>query len=183
MDNIETPKDMAKVAKALQRKVRKDIGLLRRPDGHLAVTPEESLDILCDTHFYKSKKLDENDTTYIDKMKRKIGDFTPKKSKFRTEARIKKAIDLFNNDKAPGLDEIPPRILKALGQNSLAVIQKLFDASIQTGYTPEIWRSSKVVFIPKPSKDDYAMAKSFRPISLTPFLFKTLERLCYWQTL
>ena len=30
-------------------------------------------------------------------------------------------------------------------------------------------------------KDDYGLAKSFRPISLTPFLFKTLERLCYWH--
>ena len=50
-----------------------------------------------------------------------------------------------------------------------------------SGYTPQIWRQSKVIFIPKPGKDDYAQAKSFRPISLTPFLFKTLERLCYWQ--
>ena len=49
-----------------------------------------------------------------------------------------------------------------------------------SGYTPQIWRQSKVIFIPKLGKDDYSKAKSFRPISLTPFLFKTLERLSYW---
>nr|XP_034177372.1 uncharacterized protein LOC117602918 [Osmia lignaria] len=39
------------------------------------------------------------------------------------------------------------------------------------------WRYSKVVFIPKPGKDNYDLAKSYRPISLTSFLLKTLERL------
>ncbi len=32
------------------------------------------------------------------------------------------------------------------------------------------------VFILKPSKDDYTRAKSFCPITLTSFVFKTLER-------
>jgi len=34
-----------------------------------------------------------------------------------------------------------------------------------------------VVFIPKPGKRDYTEPKSFRPISLTSFLMKTLERM------
>lgn len=35
----------------------------------------------------------------------------------------------------------------------------------------------KVVFIPKTGKDNYYEAKSFRPISLTSFLLKILEKL------
>ena len=35
----------------------------------------------------------------------------------------------------------------------------------------------KVIFIPKPSRDYYDLAKSFRPISLTSFLLKTMERI------
>jgi hypothetical protein len=35
----------------------------------------------------------------------------------------------------------------------------------------------KVVFIPKPGKATYGGPKDFRPISLTSFLFKTMERL------
>ena len=33
----------------------------------------------------------------------------------------------------------------------------------------------------KPGKDDYAMPKAYRPISLTPFFFKLLERVCAWN--
>jgi hypothetical protein len=35
----------------------------------------------------------------------------------------------------------------------------------------------KVIFIPKPGRTSYELAKSFRPISLTSFLLKTMERL------
>ena len=37
-----------------------------------------------------------------------------------------------------------------------------------------------MVFIPKPQKDDYGDAGSFRPISLTQFLFKSMERVIEW---
>jgi Reverse transcriptase (RNA-dependent DNA polymerase) len=35
----------------------------------------------------------------------------------------------------------------------------------------------KVIFIPKPGRDSYEMAKAFRPISLTSFFLKTMERI------
>ncbi len=41
---------------------------------------------------------------------------------------------------------------------------------------PQKWRHSKVVFILKPGKEDYTKAKSFYPITLTSFIFKTLQR-------
>ena len=42
---------------------------------------------------------------------------------------------------------------------------------------PKIWRATRVVFIPKPGKEDYCAAKSYRPISLTSFLMKALEKM------
>ena len=39
----------------------------------------------------------------------------------------------------------------------------------------------KVVFIPKQGKDDYSSAKSFRPITLSNFMLKGLERVVQWQ--
>ena len=44
------------------------------------------------------------------------------------------------------------------------------------GYIPVSWRHSRVVFIPKPGKS-LTQAKSLRPISLTSFIFKILEKL------
>ena len=38
-----------------------------------------------------------------------------------------------------------------------------------------------MVFIPKPLKDDYGEAGSFRPISLTQFLFKAMEHIIEWS--
>ena len=46
-----------------------------------------------------------------------------------------------------------------------------------TGYVPKLWRQAKVIFLPKPGKKDYTEPGSWRPISLTSFLLKTLERL------
>ena len=42
-------------------------------------------------------------------------------------------------------------------------------------------RKSRVVFIPKPLKNDYGEAGSFRPISLTQYFFKTMECIVEWS--
>jgi hypothetical protein len=38
---------------------------------------------------------------------------------------------------------------------------------------PLAWRAVRVIFILKPGRDSYELAKSFRPISLTSFLHKS----------
>ena len=52
----------------------------------------------------------------------------------------------------------------------------LLRASLALGYIPVSWRHTRVVFIPKPEKS-LTQAKSLRPISLTSFIFKILEKL------
>jgi hypothetical protein len=39
------------------------------------------------------------------------------------------------------------------------------------------WQKIRVIFIPKPGRTSYELTKLFRPISLTSFLLKTMERL------
>ena len=43
-------------------------------------------------------------------------------------------------------------------------------------YTPKVWKEAKLIFIPKPGKSSYKVAKSRRPISLTNYLIKALEK-------
>jgi len=50
-------------------------------------------------------------------------------------------------------------------------------ACLATGYVPATWRQIKVVFIPQPSRNSYGGSKDSKPISLTSFLLKTMERL------
>ena len=62
-------------------------------------------------------------------------------------------------------------------------IETIYKVSIALHFTPTKWKSSKVVYyIPKVGKDDYAIAKSYRPISLINYLLKGLERLSVWVT-
>ena len=77
-------------------------------------------------------------------------------------------IKLFEPYKVPGIDG---------SSYFLGPLTKVFRASIALRHVSQACRASKVVFIPKPGKDGYICAKDFRPISLTYFLLKTLERL------
>ena len=60
-------------------------------------------------------------------------------------------------------------------------LSRLLAAVLEIGYTPKKWCESKVIFIPKPGKSDYGEVKSYRPISLTSYLFKTLEKIILWS--
>lgn len=53
---------------------------------------------------------------------------------------------------------------------------KITKGSLVTGHIPSPWRRAKVIFIPKVGKKDTTDPKSFRPISLTSFILKTMEK-------
>jgi hypothetical protein len=55
-------------------------------------------------------------------------------------------------------------------------LNKIFAACLVYGYITLAWRAVRVIFIPKPGRDSYELAKSFRPISLTSFFLKTMEK-------
>jgi hypothetical protein len=51
----------------------------------------------------------------------------------------------------------------------------LFRTSLRDGELPVQWKSAKIIPLKKPGKDDYKVAKSWRPISLLSTLGKILE--------
>ena len=53
---------------------------------------------------------------------------------------------------------------------------------ILTHFTPTIWKEAKLIFIPKPGKPSYNIPKAWRPISLTNYPVKALEKMCVWYT-
>jgi hypothetical protein len=94
---------------------------------------------------------------------------------------FQKAVQLFKNDKAAGPDQIKPIVLKHLPTKVIEILCTLYAACIETGYTPQKWRHARVIIIPKPGKEDYTDPNAFRPISLTSFIFKTMERMVLWR--
>jgi hypothetical protein len=75
------------------------------------------------------------------------------------------------------MDGIFPALLQEGREILVPYLVKIFRACLATGYVPIAWRQVKVVFIPKPGRNTHSRPKDYRPISLTSFLLKTLERL------
>ena len=165
----------------MQKMVKWPAGLLKDTTGRLATSPEETIDILCKAHFPDAKPLQQREINeYIQNSSRTIGKKEVKEFTWIREDIITKAINSFKNNKAPGLDGITPNMLKLSSNNAVKALKLLFEMQISLGYTPTVLRTSKVAFIGKAEKDDYSLPKSFRPISLTPFIFKLLERVGSW---
>ena len=102
---------------------------------------------------------------------------------FINEFNVTLAINSFGSNKTGGPDGFKPIALQQFIKNPIALkrLTTLFRAIIKLGYTPQKWCNSKVIFLQKPSRDNYEEVKSFRPISLLSFFYKTVERLVLWE--
>ena len=85
----------------------------------------------------------------------------------------------FGGKKASGPDGIQPLALQKIGKLAASRIANIYQASLNMGHVPSTWRRAEIVLIPKTGKSNYNEAKSFRPITLSSFLLKGLEKLCY----
>jgi len=94
-----------------------------------------------------------------------------------TYRRVEWAIDSFAPYKCPGMDRIFPALPQEGRSILIPYLVRIFRACLATGYVPALWCQTKVVFIHKPGRSSYCGPRDFRPISLTSFLFKTIDRL------
>jgi hypothetical protein len=94
-----------------------------------------------------------------------------------TYRRAEWAIDSFAPYKSPGVDGIFPAKLQQAREVVIPYLVRIFHACLATGYVPAIWQQVMVVIIPKPSRNSYSGPRDYRPISLTSFLLKAMERL------
>jgi ribonuclease HI len=168
--------ELSRLNKILQSNSNRTMGLLRCRNGKMASSPEESINILLDEHFPDSIQADDliSEDTYSDSEK---WDTYP----WLSAEKIRRAISMFSPYKTAGLDEFKPIVLQNLPPRTIERLGVLFKASMELSYVPALWRKSKAIFIPKTGKEDYAHVRSWRPISLMSFIFKTLERLILWH--
>jgi hypothetical protein len=78
--------------------------------------------------------------------------------------------------KAAGRDEIVPALSQQGEELIVPYLCRIYRACLVYGFISTAWRLVKVTFIPKPGKLDYTEAKAYRPISLSSFLLKTMEK-------
>ena len=70
---------------------------------------------------------------------------------------------------------IHPIMLKKLRHNSIAFLAETFTRCLRTGHWP--WEASYVTFIKKDGKKSYLKPGSYRPITISSYVGKTLERI------
>jgi hypothetical protein len=75
------------------------------------------------------------------------------------------------------MNGIFPALLQQGQEILIPYLIRIFRACLATGYVPSMRRQVKVVFIPKTGRNSHCGPRDFRPICLTSFMLKTLERL------
>ena len=78
--------------------------------------------------------------------------------------------------KSPGADGISNEMIKNLGSAARTKLLAIFNLSWVAGEVPQNWREAIMVPLHKHGKDG-GLASSYRPISLTSCLCKTMERI------
>ncbi|GKU14944.1 unnamed protein product, partial [Fusarium langsethiae] len=77
--------------------------------------------------------------------------------------------------KAPGEDGLPAIVWKQVWPSVRHDVLDIFQASLEEGTIPKQWRHARIIPLKKPGKQDYTIAKAWRPISLLATLGKVLE--------
>ena len=176
--SFENIKDISSFNKIISKKKSPTLGLLKNIDGSSTNSGLETLNLLMDTHFPGSGPKNRKCYRKTKLTTDKINKIT---SSIITIEKIKAALNQFDAKKTAGPDGFKPIILQKLPDKMILRIQFIYRASLALAHVPEIWCTSTVVFLPKPGKDCYQSPKSFRPISMSPFLLKCLERLVLWE--
>lgn len=172
---ISSMHDSVKMLKVLSKDPTQAVGSLMLPSGDYTKDQAETYKFLLNFHFPNSTIL--NDITYQNLPNIEGTVNSSLIDKIITEDTVKWAINSFIPLKYPGTDKIMPAMLQQASDHITELICILFKASLRLKYIPKSWRGVIVLFLPKPGKTNYSLAENYRPISLTSFLLKALEKL------
>lgn len=87
-----------------------------------------------------------------------------------------KLITIGTGNKSSGTDKITFRLLPACWEQIGDQVKNLFQACLQLGHLPTMFRVAEIILLPKPGRD-LVTAKGWRSISLLYCLGKGLERI------
>ena len=167
---INSIPEAAKVIKILTTGKPPEVGLLRKPNGEMCTSSEETLNVLLEEHFPRCEVGTE--LPYAPSTRKvKIEQYN-----WITPKILKTAIQEFGPHKAAGPDGLKPIVLQHIPEMGLIRLAEIFKACITLSYTPHKWRKSIVSFMGKPNKTDKANPRTYRPLSLNSFLLKAMER-------
>ena len=174
----ESISEMSRLNKILTKAKSRQVGMLRKPNGDMCTTPLESLNVLAEKCFKLSRPAE---STNVDEEEDDLNMDFDIPNWMELDA-IKSKLAEFAPNKSPGPDWIKPKMLSKLPDVVLSRLTPVFAAVYHSGFTPQVWVESRTIFIEKPGRDP-TLPGSFRPIGLTSYVFKLLEKLVYQHLL
>ena len=94
---------------------------------------------------------------------------------FVTLVMIANKIKKMKDNKSPGVDGIPPKLLKEIVEQISTPFAKLFNLSLEEGIVPSEWKEANIT--PLFKKGSRNKPENYRPVSLTSVICKLLETL------
>ena len=94
---------------------------------------------------------------------------------FVTPEMIAKKIKKMKDNKSPGVDGIPPKLLKEIVDQIGTPLANLFNLSLEEGIVPSEWKEANIT--PLFKKGSRKKPEHYRPVSLTSVVCKLLETL------
>lgn len=172
--SVSSVHEASRLNKILSKTKDFRVNNIRNSNGEYASSDEDVLKCLFDTHFPGCRE-----EILSDEQEFFSGDHFSwvMARRIVTYESIKWSIDSFSPYKSPGMDGIFPVFLQKGFEHIKTILKEIMVGSLATGYIPKTWREINVKFIPKAGRASYEEAKSYRPISLSSFLLKSLERI------
>ena len=88
---------------------------------------------------------------------------------------VAKKIKAMKDNKSPGVDGIPPKLLMETVEQISIPLARVFNLSLKEGYVPFEWKEANI--IPLFKKGSRNKSENYRPVRLTSVVCKLLERL------
>lgn len=152
---------------------------LLKPDGTLTQSPLETAEHLAAAWFPPTGPHVAPQNTYSAHEQRWRADRTrlPRRAtRDLTEQEVGKAVFEAEPLSAAPTTSFPALALQQAWPLVSTYICELFQACLVNAHHPTSWKRAQVSAVPKPGKDNYSTAKSYRPIALLLVLSKALEK-------
>ena len=180
VEKIPDEKNMSILFKIAQHRDKRSINTLLKDDGSLTDPGLDTIKRLTDVHFPAATQ---GVTPFQHDSRHKLDtdEICTRYEDWIDEPLVRKALKRFKPNKAAGPDGMKPVVFQHLPDNAIKTLTIIYKACVALAHTPRAWRRTKVIFLPKPGKSSYDIPKSYRPISLSNFPLKALERLGVWK--